>query len=1405
MFSAVRNRDLSTLRSLLQQSESSVTTSSNAPRHGSASGSGSLGKHNGAFLSKHRSSSTLIVDPNGRDAEGACPLHVAIALGQEEVILALLQCSKVNPNLQDVESGYTPLHKAVYDGNLRLALQIIRVRSDCDLSLRDREGNTCLDLLMSTMAVADATSPQRRKNKEAESDDESVADETDRRQDRGQTTEILDPATSLWTWGANTNYILGHANSDDRAYPEQVDITATYKKRHAYVTATTFSSHEPLLQSVVLSKYHSAIVTSKQLFANGFGAGGRLGLGNEETVLRPTAVSGITGEVADLALGPEHTIAVTRNGEVYTWGSNKYGQLGYLTEGIGQNPCELAPREVGGVIKKIRIMGVAASRHHSAAFSDTGAIYTWGLSVGQLGYPQPLNTSHAHPKKITDFPQQPLLQLSATKNATAVLTCSHDVFVFAESKFSRVTFAFQQFPKEIRVHHPRGHAAAPVITKIVSGNHQFAALASSGDVFVWSPPEAQFQETWQQQAFPQKKPKKVWSVRKKHLAARDVAIGIDSSLIIRTDNGHVYVGLRRKQTKQKVIQSMDSDASQQTVYFKYHKIPFLQHAEKVAASASGGFAVTRLDKRPPAVHVPSCTLRDHLRTVLSRTREGDKGISEDAASAAADVMFTTRDNQQVRAHRAILACRSSAFRRVFADPATSTLPSLTVRLENATWEVDCPQWHSRTLNLVLDFIYTGGYQRGWDASVHLRHSPAKPQKLSKAARRRSSVLTLAPPLAPDEDELSPSDLYREFSDFVQTAELGDAETTGSGDILLHAQILALNRSLDVCPPDTAIRGSDGDVLAHQVILTGRCAFFAATMDTRWSAQGNGTTLRDDGPRVVLLPHVRCEVLHVVLGYIYGKFGDAIFAECQKPTVPEFVAFVTEVLACADELMLEGLKKACESVTMRSLCVGNAVDTLVVADWYGCVELKDRCLDFICWNLETMVENRALESLLDAVDDEEAGEEGSGNGLLQDLEDRVRALQGKKLPYTRGSESPYARAKDAVVKQEEERKLRRRRDYELRRASAPSPAVSSDSSCVVPVSAAADQGDELFVMELGEHLDAPISETAGSSSETGRPSSSTPTPRKKGRAWTKLDVHQPPVSPSPPPVTPTQNKSWAPVPVLQQSAKKISLKDIMAESTPVPLTIRSLPPAAPVIIPSPPASSSPSPPPVTPSKLNGRDRPPLPKSSTPRTPTSNKAVPSRNTVSRDPTSARPFAATRKDQQRPGPGSVSTPRIVIQPSAQFPQSFVTQASSAKVAPPISSPAKMSQKERRRLAATAAAAVASCGPPPQASPTPSSPWAKPVAPANSNHPPPALREIITHQHTHDLQEQQRQQRSFASIQEQQTAETRARTRMMRKPLERIQVEERAIKQLLEFYQGTSVVDSGEWISVDRQEVEK
>ncbi len=82
-----------------------------------------------------------------------------------------------------------------------------------------------------------------------------------------------------------------------------------------------------------------------------------------------------------LAAGSAHSVALHRNGTVYAWGDNNYGQLGNGRSGSGQYSG--LPVRVQGLSD---IVALAARGEHTLALKADGTVWAWGRNDwGELG------------------------------------------------------------------------------------------------------------------------------------------------------------------------------------------------------------------------------------------------------------------------------------------------------------------------------------------------------------------------------------------------------------------------------------------------------------------------------------------------------------------------------------------------------------------------------------------------------------------------------------------------------------------------------------------------------------------------------------------------------------------------------------------------------------------------------------------------------------------------------------------------------------------------------------------------------------------------------------------------------------------------------------------------------------
>ena len=111
----------------------------------------------------------------------------------------------------------------------------------------------------------------------------------------------------------------------------------------------------------------------------------------ESFIFRPILPSLMIREVS---CGKEHTILLTRIGQVLTLGLGSRGQLGH-----GGTQSEDGARVVDA-LDGLTMLTVSAGGWHSAAVSDAGDVYTWGWNEsGQLGLPcKAVRGNHGDPR-----------------------------------------------------------------------------------------------------------------------------------------------------------------------------------------------------------------------------------------------------------------------------------------------------------------------------------------------------------------------------------------------------------------------------------------------------------------------------------------------------------------------------------------------------------------------------------------------------------------------------------------------------------------------------------------------------------------------------------------------------------------------------------------------------------------------------------------------------------------------------------------------------------------------------------------------------------------------------------------------------------------------------------------------
>ena len=129
----------------------------------------------------------------------------------------------------------------------------------------------------------------------------------------------------------------------------------------------------PKAQAVAVGGDHScALTVDGQVYCWGSNDAGEAGGSPRAEPWRPTKVEGLPA-ISDLDVGFQHGCGLTDSGEVYCWGSNILGQIGLA--GADTYPT---PRKLSGLPP---IASITLGEVHTCALTRSGHVLCWGVAI----------------------------------------------------------------------------------------------------------------------------------------------------------------------------------------------------------------------------------------------------------------------------------------------------------------------------------------------------------------------------------------------------------------------------------------------------------------------------------------------------------------------------------------------------------------------------------------------------------------------------------------------------------------------------------------------------------------------------------------------------------------------------------------------------------------------------------------------------------------------------------------------------------------------------------------------------------------------------------------------------------------------------------------------------------------
>jgi alpha-tubulin suppressor-like RCC1 family protein len=172
--------------------------------------------------------------------------------------------------------------------------------------------------------------------------------------------------------------------------------------------------------------------------------------------------------VRSVAAGYIHTLALSWDGRVYSWGDNHSGQLGH---------GDLVTRPSPALVEALDgVSGVSAKSHHSLALTQSGVVFGWGEAL--------LHASHdsALPQAVEGFGEVRVLGVSSAWSGAFAIGEAGELFSWGSGGGGHLGHGDRQHqPWSKRVEALRGVRMSAVSV----GLRHSVAMAEDGQVYTW--------------------------------------------------------------------------------------------------------------------------------------------------------------------------------------------------------------------------------------------------------------------------------------------------------------------------------------------------------------------------------------------------------------------------------------------------------------------------------------------------------------------------------------------------------------------------------------------------------------------------------------------------------------------------------------------------------------------------------------------------------------------------------------------------------------------------------------------------------------------------------------------------------------------------------------------------------
>ena len=280
---------------------------------------------------------------------------------------------------------------------------------------------------------------------------------------------------AVWTWGSDGYGRLGLGTED----------------KHQGIPQNVRYFDSKVVKTAAIGAAHTIIVdTDGQCYTWGKCHYGQLGQGEMDEDIHVPRLLSFPAEIriSQVAAGDSHTLAVTCEGCVFSWGCGYYGALGHNTE------VSLTTPHLIESLKDVTIVSVCGGASHSLAVTDSGRVYSWGRDhMGQLGLPPYLieksgkkfRLNQKTPVKVPLDAVGQVRTTAACASHTLLLLTTGKVLTFGDNtsgQLGRKDVTDDDIKQTVI---PSEYFDGSSVSFVAAGSKHCAAVSKDGSVYTW--------------------------------------------------------------------------------------------------------------------------------------------------------------------------------------------------------------------------------------------------------------------------------------------------------------------------------------------------------------------------------------------------------------------------------------------------------------------------------------------------------------------------------------------------------------------------------------------------------------------------------------------------------------------------------------------------------------------------------------------------------------------------------------------------------------------------------------------------------------------------------------------------------------------------------------------------------